>query len=288
MTTWLKDIAQWHIGNTLYLSVPFTWLLPEARRLILAYKTAFSRGHVQVGGPAAQLMPDYLADLADIAAVNQPCPVEPLLFHNPLATFTSRGCPNCCDFCAVSRLEGGFRELSDWRPAPIVCDNNLLAASRAHFDRVIDRLKSMPFVDFNQGLEARLLTPYHAWRLAELRQVKIRFAFDHVGMEGAVADALSLCRAHGLKDFGVYVLIGFTDTPEDARHRLDTVREWGIRPNPMRYQPLDALSKNQYLASGWTEKQMKDTVRYYSRLRWLENVPFEEYGRLEMPLLEAL
>ncbi len=56
----------------------------------------------------------------------------------------------------------------------------------------------------------------------------------------------------------------------------------------MRFQPLDALAKNQYLAPGWAEKQMKDTVRYYSRLRWLEHVPFEEYGQLEMPLLEAL
>jgi hypothetical protein len=228
-------------------------------------------------------MPDYLAD---VATVNQPCPVEPLLFHNPLATFTTRGCPNHCGFCAVPKLEPGYRELPDFRPAPFVCDNNLLAASQAHFDRVIDRLKAMPFVDFNQGLEARLLKPHHARRLAELRQVKIRFAFDHISNETAVADAITLCRAHGLKDFGVYVLIGFRDTPDDAMYRLDKVREWGIRPNPMRFQPLDALTKNQYLAPGWTEKQIGRVVRYYSRLRWLEHIPFEDYGRAEMPLFE--
>lgn len=277
---WLKNIAQWEIGRTLYLSVPFTWLLPAARKLALAHK-----GPVQAGGPAVQLMSAFLAD---VATVNQPCPVEPLLFHNPLATFTSRGCPNRCGFCAVPRLEGGFRELADWRPAPIVCDNNLLAASRTHFDRVIDRLKAMPFVDFNQGLEARLLTPHHARRLAELKAVKVRFAFDHVSNESSVADAISLCRAHGLKDFGVYVLIGFRDTPEDALYRLEKVRQWGIRPNPMRYQPLDALAKNQYLAPAWTGKQMAKTVRYYFRLRYLEHVPFEDFGRGEMPLFEAI
>ncbi len=287
MTTWLKDIAQWHIGNTLYLSVPFTWLLPEARRLILAYKTAFSRDHVQVGGPAVQLMPDYLADLTDIAAVNQPCPVEPLLFHNPLATFTTRGCPNCCGFCAVPRLEGEFRELTDFRPAPIVCDNNLLAASQAHFDRVIDRLKAMPFVDFNQGLEARLLKPHHARRLAELRQVKIRFAFDHVGNESAVADAIALCRAHGLKDFGVYVLIGFRDMPDDALYRLEKIRSWKIKTAPMRYQPLDALEKNSYVAPGWTDRKLKDVMHFYYRERFYGDMPFTQYQRKPMPLFES-
>ncbi len=151
MANWLKDIARWKIGSTLYLSVPFTWLLPQARQLALLHS-----GPVQAGGPAVQLMPEFLAD---VAAVNQPCPVEPLAIHNPFATFTSRGCPNACAFCAVPRLEGDLNELRDWRPAPIICDNNLLAASRKHFDRVIDRLKSMPGVDFNQGLEALAADP---------------------------------------------------------------------------------------------------------------------------------
>ena len=30
MNTWRKHIAEWTIGDTLYLSVPFTWLLDEA------------------------------------------------------------------------------------------------------------------------------------------------------------------------------------------------------------------------------------------------------------------
>lgn len=94
---WYKDIAEWRIGGTFYLSVPFTWLLPKALKLAREHK-----GPVQAGGPAVQLMPNYLSDAAK---VNQPCPVEPLIFHNPLATFTSRGCPNNCGLCAVPRLE---------------------------------------------------------------------------------------------------------------------------------------------------------------------------------------
>lgn len=266
---WLKDIAQWRIGKTLYLSIPFTWLLPRALKLAQAH-----RGPVQAGGPAVSLMPDYLAGSASIGA---PCPVTPLIFHNPLATFSSRGCPNRCSFCAIPRIEGDFQELEDWRPAPIVCDNNLLAASKKHFDRVIDRLKQMPFVDFNQGLEARRLKPHHVRRLAELQKVKVRFAFDSLKAEKAVFEAITLCRKRGLKDFGVYVLIGFKDTPAEARYRLEKVRQWGIKPNPMRYQPLDALKKNAFVDGAWDEMTLKKMVRYYSRLCWLEHIDFDDY-----------
>jgi len=269
MYAWRKGIAAWRMGQNLYLSVAFTWLLPEAKRLAEAHG-----GPVYAGGPAVDLMPDVLAD---VAIVDEPCPVPPLAMHNPLATFTTRGCPNRCPFCAVPRIEGGLVELKDWPVRPVVCDNNLLAASRRHFDRVIDRLKAMPYVDFNQGLDARLFTPHHARHIAELNAVKVRFAFDSVAAEAVVADAIALARSHGLRDIGVYVLIGYGDTPQCAYHRLETVRSWGIRPNPMRYQPLDAVEKDSYVAPGWTHQELRRMMRYYSRLRWLEHIPYGDY-----------
>lgn len=275
---WAKDIARWEIDKRLYLSVPFTWLLPRARQMAQAHP-----GPVQAGGPAVQLMPDFLSD---VATVNQPCPVEPLIFHNRFATFTSRGCPNACPFCAVPKLEGDLVELDHWRPAPIICDNNLLATTLRHFDRVVDALKGFPSVDFNQGLEARLLTPHHARRLAELKKPKIRFAFDHINDEAEVANAISLCRQHGLRDFGVYVLIGFRDTPEDALYRLETVKGWGVRPNPMRYQPLDCLVKNGYVEPGWTDRQLKDMMRFFSNDIHLGHLKYADYRRPTMPLFE--
>lgn len=207
--------------------------------------------------------------------------VEPILFHNPFATFTSRGCPNKCKFCAVPILEGDFTELESWRVAPIICDNNLLASSKRHFMKVIDSLKNFPFVDFNQGLDARLFNLDHVRMLASLKSPKIRFAFDHINMEAIVHDAVKLCVDHGLRDIHVYVLIGFNDDPESARHRLDTVRSWGIRPNPMRYNPLNAVKKNEYVAEGWTEEQLRKFVKYYSRLRWYEHISFGDFEYLE-------
>lgn len=258
MYQWRKGIATWECGNTLYISVPFTWLMEDARQL-----SAMHKGRVVIGGPGTMAPSE--------------CPgFEPVIFHNPAATFTTRGCPNRCPFCAVPRLEGDFREIPDFRPAPVVCDNNLLAASRAHLERVVDRLKGFPFVDFNQGLEARRFTREVADLFASLR-CKVRFAFDHISAEAAVADAINLCRERTTKNIGVYVLIGFNDTPEEARYRLEKVREWGIRPNAMRYQPLDAAQKNSYLAPGWTDDEMARMVRYYNTLRYSEHIPYEDY-----------
>ncbi len=271
MATWPKAITTWVIGKTLYISVPFTWLLPEARKLAEAHH---GRGPVVAGGPAVALLPEALAGVAHL---DQESPVPPLAVVNPLATFTTRGCPNRCGFCAVPRLEGDFRELTTWEPRPIICDNNLLAASRIHFDRVIDRLKALPWVDFNQGLDARLFTHHHARRIAELNAAKVRFSFDHLKHEDAVAEAVALCHHHGLKDIGIYVLVGFHDTPADALHRLELVRSWGIRPNPMRYQPLDALTKNAHLGPGWDELEMLRLMQYWARLRWLEHIPYADY-----------
>ena len=269
---WPKRIIHWWEGRTLCLSVPFTWLLPEALRIAQGYYIHDCR--VRAGGPAVDLMPEYLADVAEIGGN---CALRPLVKHNPFATFTTRGCPNRCGFCAVPKIEGDFRELDDWEPRPIVCDNNLLASSRRHFDRVVDSLKGLDVVDFNQGLDARLFRPHHARRLAELKNPKIRFAFDHLDVETTVKDAVDLARKHGLNNLGCYVLVGFRDTPEEAVYRLETVRSWKIRPNPMRYQPLDELHKNSFVAEGWTDALLKKTMAYYSGLRWFGPIPFESF-----------
>jgi hypothetical protein len=205
--------------------------------------------------------------------------VSALPHHNPEATFTSRGCPNNCPFCAVPLIEGGLRELSNWEPKPIVCDNNLLACSRKHFDRVIDGLKPVPCVDFNQGLDARLLTAYHAGRLAELDLAVARLAWDRTDDESAVMQAIDMLNRAGIgnRRIQVYVLFGFEDSPEDALYRFEVLKAKKIRMNAMRYQRLRALTRNDYVAPGWTERQLRDTAKFWNRQRWLGGIDFADY-----------
>lgn len=260
----------WRCGEVLYISVVFTWMLSKAEKIARCHNNK-----VIAGGPAVQLMG---ADWAD--EVYPDTIFDVLAMHNPLATFTTRGCPRKCKYCIVPKIEGDLVELKSWKPAPIVCDNNILAASNKHFEKVIDSLLPFPYVDFNQGLDARLFTSYHADQLCRLKSVKMRFGFDHRNCEKYVYDAISTARKAGLKDsrlFGIYVLIGHDDNLEDALYRLEKVREWGIWPNPMRFQPLDTIVKNSYVADGWTDKNLRRVMRYYSRLRYFEHIPFKDY-----------
>jgi len=273
-TTWRNSLLHWTRGEVAYLSVIFTWHLPDALRWAAFYR---SQGlHVRAGGPAVSLNPDFLAGTAHEIGGHLPT----LHLHNPMATFTSRGCIRHCPFCAVPRIEGDLIELTDWEPRPVVCDNNVTACSKAHFDDVVDRLKHVPGVDFNQGLDARLLTDHHAQRLAELDIFKVRLAWDHTRDEQHVYDAIMRLRRAGIgkKAIGVYVLVGFDDTPADARYRCETLkRKWGIDPRPMRFQPLDTMQKNSYVHPAWTDEELRRLVRYWWHTRFVGGIPYDDY-----------
>lgn len=264
MNQWRKGIAKWIVGKTLYISVPFTWLMEEAERIADDWK-----GKVLIGGPGT-LKETHCEGF------------EPILFHNPCATFTTRGCPNNCEFCIVNKLEPEFREIRDFRPAPMICDNNFLAASKKHISRVIEAVKDYPKVDF-QGIDANYVTPEKADLLGKTKCL-LHIGFDHRN-ESKVFDAIEILKTRATKDIVAYVIIGFKDSPDEARYRLELVRSWGIKPFPMRFQPLDAKKKNEYVAPGWTEKELKKMARYYSRLNWLEHIPYEDFqndGQLEL------
>ena len=272
MMRWSKRFVERRNTHTADLSVVFTWDLPEAyQRAVWLRQLGYD---VRAGGPAIALMPDYLADVATCNGDG----VDALPWHNPDATFTSRGCIRRCPFCAVPRIEGNLRELDDWPVRPIVCDNNLLACSAAHFDRVVDRLKPLAGVDFNQGLDARLMTKHHAERLAEL-DCMVRLAFDSVSYESSFMRGYELLRKAGFpkRRIRVYVLVGFRDTPEDALYRLRLVSGLGIDPDPMRYNPLDTMRRDSYVGPNWSDAELGRYVRYWYNLRWFRAVPFEDF-----------
>lgn len=220
------------------------------------------------------LNPGHLADVASLGGE-----VNALPHHNPNATFTSRGCVRKCSFCAVPRMEGDLIELDRWPIRPIVCDNNLLACSMAHFNHVIDSLMPLHGVDFNQGLDARLMTRHHAEWIARLDLKAVRLAWDHTSLEDQFMHAFGLLRKASIpaEKIHVYVLIGWNDTPKDALYRLQTVADLGAYPNPMRYQPLGTMGRRKYVAPGWTNSELVRFMRYWSNLNKLRNVPFAEF-----------
>lgn len=282
-TKWVSGIVKWQEQGVTCLSVPFTWLLGEAR----GYCISHPNDRVVVGGAAVRLIPDFFRSIrnAEVEIIEPAIP--PLRRANPEASRSTFGCPNRCEFCGVRTIEGEFKEIEDFTPAPIMCDSNFLACSDTHFNRVIDRLKEANFdeVDFNQGLEAKLLTKERAERLAEIN-IAPRFAWDNQREESSVFKAVQLMVSAGVKKYrfkGIYCLVGFGEEPSEALYRLQTLKDNGLRGFAMRYQPLDAMGKNEYWPPQWGRKELKDFVRYWNRQSQWGGISYEEYRSGQKP-----
>jgi hypothetical protein len=269
---WPKGPTYWTEGLTLNISVPFTWNLQEVKSVIC--RGSLAHRWFRVGGPAVEIMPHYLANM-DGVSIGGVCPGV-LQRVNPEATRTTTGCIRKCQFCAIGtgKIEPGpMRELGDWPDLPILIDNNILGVSQAHFDKVIDRLKKHESCDFNQGLDARLITDYHAKRFRELNNPMLRLACDGKHTQKLWEAGFGTLRRANvpLRSIKSYVLIAFNSGPEECWMRCNWVESHGIQALPMWFHPLDTLEWNAVTDSqrdlGWDEAARKEIMGFFYRHR---------------------
>ena len=271
---WPKAPTAWVKQRTLYVSVPFTWNLPGVRRHLEQRDMMWD--HAAVGGPAVEMAAGYFKDMDYVAEGGRLAGV--LQRVNQLATRTTLGCPNACGFCGVKRIEPEWMELRWWPDLPILLDNNLLAASNAHFDKVMDGLEDWGWCDFNQGLDAVLLTDHHAERIGRIKGAVVRLALDDAVMELAWTGAVECLIRHGTAKSRIrsYVLCGYESTFEDAWKRCEFVEKHGALPLPQWYHPTEPIPDEPtpwpyphnavlkcHRDQGWTNEQRTRLMRHF-------------------------
>ena len=136
--------------------------------------------------------------------------------------FTTRGCIRNCPFCVVPRKEGQISIVDDvlgiWDGKSkdiTLMDNNILASPQEHQDRIFAQLRDNGLrVDFNQGLDHRLITKENAQQLKLVRHKEYHFAFDHPCMQGSVDTAIDHLHHAGINRSIWYVLVGYNTTIE--------------------------------------------------------------------------
>ena len=142
-------------------------------------------------------------------------------------------------------------------------DNNILGSSNWEeiFEEVIAMGKK---VDFNQGLDARLISENASDKLATMKFFPaLRIAYDFIGIGKFVQKAIERLRERNFngRHIFVYILFNYTDTPEDFLTRVREVLNWGAVAYPMRYTPLNSLEKNKYIAPDWTFESLQKVQR---------------------------
>jgi len=262
------------------LSAIFSWDVPA---LIAGANQVQGRaGEVEIGGPGTLALAEYIEQQTGIAPVRG---LDMRFEQQPgtyAQTFTTRGCPGSCPWCIVPRLEGRrIIEYPNFDPAPVVLDNNILAASVEHQERVVEKLlqQGYPRVDFVSGFDARLFDEEAYSRFSRLPLKCWRFAFDALDREPAVREALALLRSRGVRPphLRVYVLAG-NEPLEACLYRAQRVIAWGAEPFVQPLQPLDALHKNSYTPPGWEPGRLTDFARYFNRYVWRQRA-WKEYDR---------
>jgi hypothetical protein len=203
-----------------HISCAFTWDIKKANRLADAWMSKSQE--VKIGGPAFD-------DPGNIFV--------PGFYLKLGVTITSRGCPNKCPWCFVPTREGKIRELPIM-PGNIIQDNNLLACSQLHLNRVFSMLKKQKHIDFSGGLEASRVTDVVVDRLRELNIYQIWLAYDHPNAEKPLIKTVNKLKKYFKRNqIRCYVLIGYYgDSLEKAEVRLRRAWEIGTLPFAMRYR----------------------------------------------------
>lgn len=244
VSAWHKsqgDTVEWYnpfdTYDRLYMAKVFSFT-PD-----YAYVIANVRGEVVRGGTGYDVRSSLLGDMDRL----QPdYSLYPAVDSRTSYGFLTRGCPNRCRWCVVPQKEGGIRPYMDVdditlhgeRPYAVLMDNNVLACDYglSQLEKIAERGYH---VDFNQGLDARLVTLDVARLLARVKWIKrIRFGCDTTAQIVECERAIQLVRQAGYKgEFFLYcILIDFAE----SYHRLNYWRKYKyVLPHAQPYRDLN-------------------------------------------------
>lgn len=179
----------------------------------------------------------------------------PEFTENTAYGFLTRGCPNNCGFCLVSKKEGRVShkvaDLSEWwngQKNIVLLDANILAC-RQHLELLEQLAQSGATVNFCQGLDARFVTKENLEVLSRIKIKALHFAFDFMKNEKQIIKGLNLAKEklkinerHAI----VYMLTGYDTTIKEDLYRLKAIKDAGYYPDVRVYRK-NALPKRHIL-----------------------------------------
>lgn len=145
--------------------------------------------------------------------------------------YLTRGCPNHCRWCVVPKKEGQIRPYRTWKDLVrrdtdklILMDNNILSCEYG-----VEQLKSLTGsgyrIDFNQGMDARLVTEQVADILSQLSWIRfIRFSCDQKAQIAPVRRTVDLLMKRGVKPYRIFIYLLVTADIEDASERIEALK----------------------------------------------------------------
>ena len=236
ISAWHKaqgDEVEWWIGlkryDRVYLSKVFTFS-PDVETVIQA-------DEIVRGGTGYK---DYRSLPPEIEATFPDYSIYPECKH--AIGFLTRGCIRSCPWCIVPKKEGRIRPAATWREIKrpdsrqiVFLDNNVLAHEHG-LQQIEEMGQEEVWVDFNQGLDARLITPKVARMLSRLHWIRfVRLSCDTAEMLPVIEQATAYLREAGVAPsrFWCYMLVRDV---EEAHRRAVALDKLGVVPFAQPYR----------------------------------------------------
>lgn len=125
-----------------------------------------------------------------------------------------------------------------------------------------NKKKLQRYVDFNQGIDARLLTDEKMTLIEGLALRPFRLAYDNIRDTDIYQNAFEVAYRHGVRYFSNYMLYNFEDSPSELWNRInnniklynkyDGITAFSF---PMKYAPIDMTDRS-YVGKYWNKKYL--------------------------------
>lgn len=203
--------------------------------------------------------------------------------------FLTRGCPNRCKWCVVPQKEGAIRpywdvdRVANGNKKIVLMDNNILAAGAYGIEQLHKIIERGYRVDFNQALDARLVTMENGKLLAQIKWLdnnRIRFGCDTHAQIEECERAMEIINHFGFT--GQYFLYCMIQEPfSESYNRL---MHWCYREHEVRLehegnhvyaygQPFrDPLNPHQSIPQ-W----QKDMANWCNKKQLFTTISFDEF-----------
>lgn len=152
--------------------------------------------------------------------------------------YTTRGCNRACGFCIVPQKEGKFqvcqhpKQFYDERFNEIVfMDNNILLDKEWFKEVVVFCIEQDLKIQFNQGLDIRLLDEKDIKLLREVKHFGLlSFAWDSLELERVIIQKLNLLKDGGFKlrsEVQLFCYVDSNDEFDSGLYRANKLKEFG-------------------------------------------------------------
>lgn len=214
--------------------------------------------------------------------------IYPNVPKNTSYGFLTRGCPNKCKWCVVPVKEGKIHpywdidRVANGNKKVVLMDNNILAAGDYAIGQLTKIIEKGYRVDFNQAIDARLVTDEFAQLLGKIRWIesRIRFGCDTPGQIKDCERAMKMIDSYGFTgEYFMYTMLNsdFVECYNRIHHWWELNQVFRNNHKHKRVYPYAQPFRDPYDPNHKIPQWQHDMAHFVNKKMIFEIVDFKDF-----------